>query len=100
MSLIHRIDSFSKAEGLYSFITESNSIYQVRISKDKRTLIRFPQADSGEKKFRKDNEELMIIGEFSIVVGKPAIFTLEPLGEFGNCTIRITNIVKSISYIH
>ncbi|WP_141249059.1 hypothetical protein [Paucisalibacillus globulus] len=72
MSLIHRIDTFSAIEGLYSFMTESNSLYQVMVSKDKKTLIRFPQADSGKYKLHKDNEELKIIREFSIVAGKPA----------------------------
>lgn len=99
MTTIHRIDS-SSAAGQYSFITESNSFYQVTIGKEKTTLIRSPQADKWEGKLRKDNQELKIIGEFSVVVGAPAIFTLEPLGKFGDCTIRRTNIVKEISYIH
>lgn len=100
VSLLHRIDSSSSTEGLYSFMTESNSFYQVEVSRDNRTLIRFSPADNSKTKLRKDNEELKIIGEFSIMVGKPAIFMVEPLGIFGNCTIRRTSIVKRISYIH
>ncbi len=98
--MMYQLDSISATEGLYSFMTESNSFYQVRVSRDKRTLIRFPLADNSKAKLRKDNEELKIIGEFSIVVGKPAIFIFELLGIFGNFTIRRTNIVKRISYIH
>lgn len=97
---MYRLDSISATEGLYSFMTESNSFYQVRIGWDKRALIRFPQADNSKAKLRKDNEEIKIIGEFSIVVGEPAIFILEPLGIYAGFTIRRTNIVKRISYIN
>ena len=100
MTAIYRLDSFSSTEGLYSFVTGSSSFYQVRISKDKRTLARFPQTDNSKSRLRQDTQELKIIDEFSIVVGKPAIFILEPLGIFGDSTIRITNIVKKISYMH
>jgi hypothetical protein len=97
---VNRLDSLLAPEGLYSFITESNSLYQVKISKGKRTLLRFPQTSDSKAELRKDNEELTIIGEFSIVVGEPAIFIVEPLGIFADFTIRRTNIVKSISYIN
>ncbi|GIN71623.1 hypothetical protein J14TS2_20980 [Bacillus sp. J14TS2] len=100
MAFIYRLDSLSATEGRYSFMTESNSFYEVIVSKDKRTLTRYPEMNNNEAKLRKDNHELIILGEFSIEVGKPAIFRLEPLGIFGDCTIRRTNIVKRISYIH
>ncbi|WP_010170786.1 hypothetical protein [Bacillus coahuilensis] len=95
-----RLDSISAKEGLYSFMTESNSLYQVRVSKDERTLIRTPQGNDSKRNLRKDNQEIKIVGEFSIVVGEAATFILEPLGDLVDGTIRITNIVKIITYIH
>ena len=94
-----RLDSISAKEGLYSFMTESNSLYQVRISKDERTLIRSPQGNNSKRNLRKDNQDIRIVGEFSIIVGEPATFILEPLGDLVDVTIRITNIVKRITYI-
>lgn len=97
---MYRLDSISATEGIYSFITKSNSLYQVRISKNERTIIRFPQGNDSNKNLRKDNQEIKIVGEFSIVVGKSAVFIIEPPGNFGDCTIRITTTVIRISYIH
>ena len=95
-----RLDSITAKEGLYSFMTESNSVYQVKISKDERILIRTPKGRGSKRNLRKDNQEIKIVGEFSIVVGEPATFILEPLGDLVDGTIRITNIVKIITYIH
>ncbi|WP_332238491.1 hypothetical protein [Sporolactobacillus sp. KGMB 08714] len=94
--LLKRLDSITI--GQYIVFTESETIYELEITGEKKTLQRFP--GEGKRTLRKDNEELNIIGNFMIVVGEPAVFVLEPLGIFGNCTIRTTTRVQKIERIN
>lgn len=93
MSKITWINSYSP-QGVYIFITESESKYELEILKNGITLKRILKENN---EFRKNNQKIGGIKYFSVEVGKQAFFTLEPLGE-ENITFRITNNVTNIIY--
>ncbi len=93
MSGIIRLD-LNSLPGLYRFITKSESIYEVAITKNEKRLKRILK-ENNSNTLRKDYEEIKIIGDFKVGIGEKATFILEPLGE-GSSTLRITNIVTGI----
>lgn len=95
MAEMTQIDSSSQ-QGIYTFMTESESKYELEILGKKITLKRIP-IESKINKLRKDNQKLKVKGYFYVEIGKKAFFTLEPLGE-GNVTFRITNTVTNITF--
>ncbi|MFT8392338.1 MAG: hypothetical protein ABF683_13815 [Sporolactobacillus sp.] len=94
--LLKRIDSDSI--GRYAIVTESDSRYEINISKDEKTLRRVPR--EAKRTLRKDNEKIKIVEKYTIMIGEPAVFVLEPLGIFGNGTVRITTRVEKIESIN
>lgn len=80
--------------GVFLVSTRSGSQYQLNLLEKKKTLKR----TNNNHSLRKDGEELLII-DFTIEVGKSAIFILEPLG-LGDSTTRITSIVEEIVMIN
>lgn len=93
MSIMNQIDPNSP-QGIYTFMTKSESKYELEILKSGITLKRIPRK-SNTNKLRMDNQKIQIIKWFYVEVDRNAFFILEPLGE-GDSTIRITNIVTGI----
>lgn len=94
--LLKQLDSSSI--GRYVVVTESWSVYEIVITENSKTLRRVPS--DVKLSLREDEKKINIIENFFIELGAPAKFILEPLGLFGNCTIRTTTRVEKIEHIH
>jgi len=83
-------------EGTYTFTTMSRSIYRITISDSKVVLNRTRDNIRG-RELRKDSEDIEVLNDFKIEVGKSAVLTLQPLNPAATFTTRITTPVVKIS---
>lgn len=80
----------STEDGQYRFTTKSGSTYEISIQGIQRTVIRV----NAEAQMRADEKALHVY-DFYVMVGRPAIMHLEPLGT-GLVTTRITTPVVKL----